>query len=290
MSPAPGFVELVTTSNFTFLQGGSHPEELVVGAAHLGLSGLGICDVNSLAGVVRGHVAVRDLAPTHPQFRYLCGTRLVFADGTPDIVAYPKDRKAYGHVCHLLTTGNRRAKKGACTIGLADLKDHLEGLLLIVMPPRTLDGIEDRLKPTLVALKAHAPGRVWLGANAIYDGADRARINRLAALAASHAIPLLATNDVLYHTPERRPLQDVVTCIREPSDHRGCRAGGWKRTPSGISRPQGRWRDCFPPTPRHWPRPCALPNASISRSTICATIIPPKPWAMARPPSRRSSG
>src|SRR5690606_12129378 len=86
------YAELVATSNFSFLRAGSHPEELVAAAAALGLGGVGLCDRNSFAGAVRGHVAARDLAASHPDFRYVVGVRLAFADGTPDIIAYPSDR------------------------------------------------------------------------------------------------------------------------------------------------------------------------------------------------------
>src|SRR5690348_11865978 len=99
----PDYIELVSTSNFSFLRGGSHPEELALTAAVLNLKGLGLCDRNSFAGVVRAYVALRDMEPHPPEgFRYLVGTRLVFADGTPDIVAYPTDRAAYGRLCKLL--------------------------------------------------------------------------------------------------------------------------------------------------------------------------------------------
>ena len=91
---APPYAELVATSNFSFLRGGSHPEELVSAAMHLGLAGLGICDRNSFAGVVRGHVVARNLKEQFPDFRYVVGVRLVFTDGTPDIIAYPTDRDA----------------------------------------------------------------------------------------------------------------------------------------------------------------------------------------------------
>jgi DNA polymerase III alpha subunit len=105
----PAYAELMTTSNFSFLRSGSHAEELVGRAASLGLSGLGLCDRNSFAGVVRAHVAMRDVKLVFPDFRYVVGTRLVFVDGTPDIIAYPSDRAAYGRLCKLLTTGNLRA-------------------------------------------------------------------------------------------------------------------------------------------------------------------------------------
>src|SRR5690606_15338817 len=107
----PAYVELGAISNFSFLRGGSHPGEMVDAASTLGHAGLGLCDINTLAGVVRGFSAHRDVKTRHPGFRYHVGARLVFADGTPDILAYPTDREAYGRLCLLLTTGNLRVEK-----------------------------------------------------------------------------------------------------------------------------------------------------------------------------------
>ena len=208
----PAYVELGAISNFSFLRGGSHPGEMVASAALLGHAGLGLCDINTLAGVVRGFSAHRDVKKRHPAFRYHVGARLVFADGTPDILAYPTDREAYGRLCLLLTTGNLRVEKGQCRLFIADLLTHAEGLQLIVMPPRDLEAGKDALRKALVQLQN---AKVWLGADPLHDGSDRARINRLAAIALSHRVPLLATNNPLYHTPDRRRLQDVLTCIRE---------------------------------------------------------------------------
>ncbi len=112
----PTYFELMTASNFSLLRGASHPEELVGQGAAIGLAGLGLCDRNSLAGVVRGHLAARDVWKSNPAFRYLVGTRLVFSDGTPDIVTYPTNLAAYGRLCRLLTTGNRRTRKGDCLL------------------------------------------------------------------------------------------------------------------------------------------------------------------------------
>ena len=128
------YVEFAVTSNFSFLSGASHPEELMAEAARLDLAGLGLCDRNSVAGVVRAHVAKResDLA-----LAYHPGARLVFADGTPDILAYPLNRPGWGRLCRLLTRGNLRAKKGECILYLDDLLEHIEGLELIVMERST---------------------------------------------------------------------------------------------------------------------------------------------------------
>ncbi|MDB5506929.1 MAG: polymerase alpha subunit [Devosia sp.] len=210
--PPPAYAELLATSNFSFLRSGSHPEELVSAAVALGLSGIGICDRNSFAGVVRGFIALRGLPDAPKTFKYVVGTRLVFTDGTPDIIAYPSDREAYGRLCRLLTLGNRRGDKGDCRLTLPDFEPFLEGQLLI------LHCDETRLEPcraVLGHLARLAPGQVWLAAAPTFKGTDRARLNRLAAMARGVGVPLLAVNDVLYHEPARRILQDVVTCIRE---------------------------------------------------------------------------
>ena len=215
---AIAYAELLATSNFSFLRGGSDPGELVGTAIGLGLSGLGICDRNSFAGVVRGYKAVRDMSDgganmeAAKRFRYVVGVRLSFVDGTPDIIAYPTDREAYGRLCSLLTTGNRRTTKGECDLYIDDLKAHAEGQLFILQAD---EDDWERSEATLEHLAALAPRRTWLAASCRFKGRDRERLNRLAALALRARVPLLAVNDVLYHIPERRPLQDVVTCIRE---------------------------------------------------------------------------
>ena len=222
-SPPP-FAELLATSNFSFLRGGADPEELIASAVANRLSGLGLCDRNSMAGVVRAYTALRQLRDDKDtqamaeSFRYVVGVRLVFADGTPDIVAYPTDRDAYGRLCRLLTIGNtrevagKRATKGVCTLKFSDLEDFAAGQLFI------LDANErdwEKSRETLFALRKLARGRVWLAAYCTFEGNDRGRLNQLAALAREARVKLLASNNVLYHIPERRLLQDVVTCIRE---------------------------------------------------------------------------
>jgi error-prone DNA polymerase len=200
----PPYAELAVTTNYAFLRGASHPHELVQQAHALGLAAIGITDRNAVAGVVRAHVQAKDLG-----MRIVPGCRLVFSDGTPDILAYPRDRAAWGRLCRLLTTGNRRAEKGDCILRLEDLIEHAEGLQLILLPPRPDIGLAT---PTLKRL-AHT--RLWLGAAMRYRGDDLRHLKRLEALAREHRIPMIATNDVLYHTPARRQLQDVLTCIRE---------------------------------------------------------------------------
>src|ERR1700688_1422256 len=132
----PKYVEFAVTSNFSFLWGASHPEELVAEAARLEVLGMGLCDRNSVAGVVRAHLAKRE---NELELRYHPGARLIFCDGTPDILAYPRDRAGWGKLCRLLTRGNLRAEKGDCILLLDDLLEHLDGLELIVMETSTRD-------------------------------------------------------------------------------------------------------------------------------------------------------
>ena len=140
-----GFAEFGVATNFSFLRGASHPEELVAQAIALGLSALGIADRNSLAGVVRAHLFLRHNKDNEhykdkmKDFRVVPGTRLVFCDGTPDILAYPRDRAAYGRLCRLLTKGNVRARKGACLLTIDDLLEWQDGLQLIALPATTFE-------------------------------------------------------------------------------------------------------------------------------------------------------
>jgi len=197
------YLEFAVASNFSFLRGASHPEELMVQAAHAGLAGMGLCDRNSVAGVVRAHLAKREQSLP---LRYHPGARLIFADGTPDILAYPRDRAGWGRLTRLLTVGNLRAEKGDCTLKLDDLLAHAFGLELIAL------GGNARL---LARLRETAPHRVRLAASMLYRGRDRARLTRLKELARTANVSLIAVNDVFYHHPDRRPLADVLTCIRE---------------------------------------------------------------------------
>ena len=197
------YIEFAVASNFSFLRGASHPEELVVQAIHAGLAGLGLCDRNSVAGVVRAHIAKRE---QNLPLRYHPGARLIFADGTPDILAYPRNRAGWGRLTRLLTLGNLRAEKGQCILHLDDLLAHSFGLELIAM--RGDSGFLDHLRSA-------APGRVRLAASMLYRGRDRANLAHIQKIARNAQVPLIAVNDVLYHHPDRRPLADVLTCIRE---------------------------------------------------------------------------
>ncbi len=202
------YAELAVTTNFSFLRGASRAQELVLCAKRLGLAGIGIADRNSVAGVVRAHMAAKEAG-----LRLAVGARLVFTDGTPDILAYPRDRAAWGRLTRLLSLGKLRAQKGDCILGLADLLDFIAGLNLIVMPPPRIEAAA--LQKLLARLRqAAAENCIWLAASMLYRGDDGRRNARLAEIAAQACVPLIAVNDVLYHAPKRRALQDIITCIR----------------------------------------------------------------------------
>ncbi len=264
--PPPEMAELVCTTSYSFLRGASMPSDMVAQAIALGLKGIGIADRNSVAGVVRAWAALRD-APEmareallkdkeargerkelsrkesracETDLRLITGARLVFADGTPDIIAYPATRHGWGRLTRLLTVGNIRAAKGSCILKFGDLLDYLDDLLLIVLPYSTADHeqahkqppdylFEDNPRPhlslvpeaapqsieaTLNSLSRCASGRVWLGLCMPHDGCDARRLARYRRIARRTAVPLIATSDPLYATAGQRPLHDVMTCIR----------------------------------------------------------------------------
>ncbi|HEY2229919.1 MAG TPA: PHP domain-containing protein, partial [Xanthobacteraceae bacterium] len=204
----PAYAELAVTTNFSFLRGASHPEELVAHAKRLGLCGIGIADRNSVAGVVRAHMAAQTAG-----LRIAIGSRLVFADRTPDILAYPCDRAAWGRLTRLLSRGKRRAEKGDCILHVADLDDFIAGLNIIVLAPPRIDAAA--MLTLLTRLAEKSEHSIWLAASMRYRGDDGRRCARLADIAGRAAVPLIAVNDVLYHAAKRRTLQDIVTCIRE---------------------------------------------------------------------------
>src|SRR5437868_8998687 len=174
-----GYAELQVTSNFSFLRGASHPEELAVTAAALGHDAFAITDRNSLAGIVRGHKAAKEIG-----LRFLPGCRLELRDGT-SLLCFPTDRAAYGRLSRLLTLGKRRAPKGECHLDYADLVAHGEGQILNVLPPAEGDVAEFAAHLSFARqVAADFRGRAYLAAYHLYRGDDASRLARLADIAA----------------------------------------------------------------------------------------------------------
>jgi error-prone DNA polymerase len=208
------YAEIGITTNFSFLRGGSHPQDYVHQASELHLSAIGIADHNTLAGIVRAYSELEDPDVRH-RAKLLVGARIVFIDGTPDILVYPRDRAAYGRLCQLLTRGKigDDIEKDECLLKFSDLLEFAQGQLLVLALPHRFDAAA--AADILERLKHSGADGVWLAASLLYRGDDRRRLAQLHRLALAAKVPLLATNEVLYHHPERRPLQDVLTCIRE---------------------------------------------------------------------------
>ncbi|MEX2202091.1 MAG: PHP domain-containing protein, partial [Dongiaceae bacterium] len=198
--PDPTYAELACISNFSFLRGASHPEELVEQAQALGLAALALADINSFAGVVRAHGAAKEAG-----FPFIPAVRLELDDKAAAI-ALPTDRAAYGRLSRLITLGRRRAPKGDCILGFADMLAHGAGQVFVAL---------DIAPAALRTLAESFPGNVYLAAWHRLQGDDRRRIAQRAAQSAEIGVPLVAVNDALYHGPGRRRLHDLVTCIRE---------------------------------------------------------------------------
>lgn len=255
-----GYAELCVTTNFTFLTGASHPEELVLRAAELGLEAIAITDRNTLAGVVRAYSALKTLrdeasqslrvrsshqvdacsrqqvgqpqdlplpqvahtsqAPHLPKL--IVGSRLVLRDCPVDWLALPTDRAAYRRLSRLLTLGKRRADKAECHLDLQDLEAGCLGMILIALPPADLS----RAQEPVQRLGRRFPGAVFFAAPPRYDGSDQAWFDACAAMALRCSAPMVAVGDVLMHHGKRRQLADVLTCLRDgvPIDQIGTKA------------------------------------------------------------------
>lgn len=206
------YTELQVTTNFSFLRGASHPEEMVEQAEALGYTALAITDYNSLAGIVRAYAAARGR-----KLRLIPACRLELLDGPP-VLAYPVDRPAYAELCGLLTTGNLRAEKGKCFLYKADLFALRKDFRFIMLPPTTLDerfDFPETFKQELKKYRQALGEKLYLAAARSYEGDDMKRLFRIQQLSLQCRVPAVAVNDVHYHHPSRRELQDVVTCIRE---------------------------------------------------------------------------
>lgn len=205
------FYEIGLRSNFSFLDGASHAEELVERALLLGLSGLGLADRNTVAGVVRLHASAK---LNGLEFRP--GARLVFDDDTPELLAYPMNRKGWGNLCRMLSQGNLRSKKGVCTLWQADLLEWSGDLLFVAMPPSLPEAADVQTFETRLApIRGQLEGRLYLALTPRYDGFDQKTFAELGGIADRLGLPLIATNDAFYHAPDRKPVADVVVAIRE---------------------------------------------------------------------------
>ena len=206
------YCELQITSNFSFLEGASHPEELIEQAARLGYNSVAVTDRNSLAGIVRAHMAAKKAG-----IRLIPACRLDLQDG-PSLLAYPTDKEAYGRLSTLLTVGNLRTEKGRCELYKNDVFQYAEGIIFIICPPEKLVvGFE--LEQSFIAFVQECQQRLQgclnLGIKKLYRGDDAKLLFRINQLGEHLAIPLVVLGDVYYHVPERRELQDILTCIRE---------------------------------------------------------------------------
>ncbi|ANM06422.1 error-prone DNA polymerase 3 [Rhizobium phaseoli] len=240
MKDERAFFEIGARTNFSFLEGASSPEEMVLQAAHLRLGGLGIADRNSVAGVVRAHAQAEQIEERyknrdailaeaektgkkerifHP-IRIQPGARLVFSDDTPDILAYPCNRRGWANLCRILSAGNLKeeAVKGSCILTEAELMEWGDEMMLALVADRTLvesQAGQTALEDYLERFRRRFRKAFFMVLAPAYDGRDRQVFAVLAMLAARNRVPLIAANQPLYHHPERRPLSDVVIAIRE---------------------------------------------------------------------------
>ncbi len=199
------YVELQVTSNYSFLRGASHVEELFAQAKLFGCEAMAITDRNSLAGIARAHQRAKEAG-----LRLIVGCRLDLVCGV-SLLAYPIDRAAYARLCRLLTIGKGRAGKGACSLEWSDVAAHGEGLVVVLLAGDPEPG----LRQTLQRLKQDFADRAYLALTLRRRPGDAERLHALSMMAQDARVPTVVTNDVLYHEPRRRILQDIVTCIRE---------------------------------------------------------------------------
>lgn len=206
------YTELHTTTNFTFLRGASHPEEMVEQAAAYGYDAIAITDRNTFAGIVRGHVAAKQCG-----IRMIPACRLDLLDG-PSLLAFPTDIQAYATISNLLTVGNLRTEKGKCDLYKADVYAHALGSMFVVLPPASLNEVfefDSGFKEAVAEYREALGASLFIAAVRTFGGEDAKQLYHISKLAKHFGMPLVATNDVHYHHPKRRELQDIVTCVRE---------------------------------------------------------------------------
>jgi error-prone DNA polymerase len=206
------YTELQVTSNFSFLDGASHPDDLAQQAAALGYTAIGITDTNTLAGIVRAHTAAKKAG-----IRIIVGCRLDLVDGT-SLLCYPTNKQAYARLTNLLSIGNARTEKGQCHLYKQDVYKYANEMKFIIVPPTTLNegfqfdiAFENDVNEYATTFR----NNVYIAASRRYNGDDHKQLYRIAELSQRYDVPVVATNDVHYHIAERRELQDVMTCIRE---------------------------------------------------------------------------
>src|ERR1700744_3503729 len=200
------YAELQVTSNFSFRRGGSHPEELVDMAADLGFSAIALTDHNTFAGVVRAYVVAKDRG-----IKFIPAVRLDLLDG-PSLLAYPTDQPAYSRLSNLLTKGNLRAEKEKCYLYKQDVYEHSEDSIFVIVPPAGITA-DFELPATFKNDAAEYKNKLkdlYIAASRTFTDGDAKRLFLISEL----GIPMVATNDVHYHDPSRRELQDVLTCVR----------------------------------------------------------------------------
>lgn len=206
------YAELQITSNFTFLRGASHPEELIEQAAALGYQKIAITDRNTLAGIVRAHAEARK-----HNIKLIPACRVDLLDG-PSLLAYPINKTGYSNLSALLSLGNSRAEKGECILYQTDVWQHKTDIIFAVVAPKSLNdnyNFDDDFIQKLKQYKSQLGHQLYLVIDKSYTGLDQKRLYRLDELGNQLNIPLVATNNVHYHTTERRQLQDILTCVRE---------------------------------------------------------------------------
>ncbi|MBB3980355.1 error-prone DNA polymerase [Rhizobium azooxidifex] len=198
------YAELQVTTHFSFLRGASSADELFATAKELGIEALGVVDRNSLAGIVRALEASRSTG-----VRLVVGCRLDLQDGM-SILVYPTDRAAYSRLTRLLTLGKERGGKANCVLSLDDVALYADGLIGVLVPNLADETCAIQLRKTadIFGNRAYVALSLWRRPN------DQLRLHQISNLAAQFKVRTVVTNDVLFHEPGRRQLQDVVTCIR----------------------------------------------------------------------------
>ena len=238
---APAYAELQVTSNFSFLRGASAAEELFAAAAAMGIEAMAVTDRNTLAGIVRAHEAAKEAG-----VRLIVGCRLDLVCGMSALV-YPTDRAAWSRLCRLLSLGKGRAGKARCHLEWDDLTAYGEGLIAVLVP----DLADETCGLRLRRLRDSFGDRAYLGLTLRRRPNDQMRLWELSTLAAGLGVPTVVTNDVLFHEPGRRILQDVVTAIRHnlTVDALGTRrdrhADRYLKPPAEMHRLFARWPEAL---------------------------------------------